>query len=143
MLIHDDIYTWKGWGGTMRLGSGKCRLRIYDLNRGGKKRLAHLKPIIAVVSDVEGSKATVKSCTSHIATQVTQAFNIDPHRMLWIEYYPEDTYGPQRSKVIPERFDAVEFTWHGGNAIDPRWKDLKSPMLDIVKELVNNSSFAL
>ncbi|MFH2219493.1 MAG: hypothetical protein ABII68_07535 [Pseudomonadota bacterium] len=136
MLIHDDTYTWKGWGGTLSLGSGKCRLRIYDLDKDGKKRLAHLKSIIVVVSDVPGSKASVKSCTSHIATRVTQEFNIDPNRMLWIEHYPEDTYGPQGSKVLPERLEAVEFKWHGENAIDPMWKDLISPMLDIVKDLI-------
>ena len=136
MLIHDDIYSWRGWGGKLRLGSGKCRLRIYDLNRSNEKRLTHLKSIIVVVSDVPDSNVSVKSCTSHIATRVAQEFGIDPHRMLWVEYYPEETYGPQDSKILAERFESVEFTWHGENAIDPVWKVLTPPMLDVVKGLL-------
>jgi hypothetical protein len=138
MLIHDDIFSWSGWGGRLKLGSGRCRLRIYDLKEGDKKGLMHLRSIIVVISDVPGSNMSVKSCTSHIATLVAKEFNIDPHRMLWIEYYPENRYGVDEIKVIPERFDAVEFTWHEDNAIQPKWRALKTPLLDEIKKLVNS-----
>jgi hypothetical protein len=138
MLIHDDIFSWSGWGGRLKLGSGRCRLRIYDLKEGDKKGLMHLRSIIVVISDVPGSNMSVKSCTSHIATLVAKEFNIDPHRMLWIEYYPENRYGADEIKVIPERFDAVEFTWHEDNAIQPKWRALKTPLLDEIKKLVNS-----
>lgn len=138
MLIHDDIFSWSGWGGRLKLGSGRCRLRIYDLKEGDKKGLMHLRSIIVVISDVPGSNMSVKSCTSHIATLVAKEFNIDPHRMLWIEYYPENRYGVDEIKVIPERFDAVEFTWHEDNAIQPKWRALKPPLLDEIKKLVNS-----
>jgi hypothetical protein len=138
MLIHDDIFSWSGWGGRLKLGSGRCRLRIYDLKEGDKKGLMHLRSIIVVISDVPGSNMSVKSCTSHIATLVAKEFKIDPHRMLWIEYYPENRYGADEIKVIPERFDAVEFTWHEDNAIQPKWRALKPPLLDEIKKLVNS-----
>ena len=138
MLIHDDIFSWSGWGGRLKLGSGRCRLRIYDLHEGDKKGLMHLRSIIVVISDVPGSNMSVKSCTSHIATLVAKEFKIDPHRMLWIEYYPENRYGADEIKVIPERFDAVEFTWHEDNAIQPKWRALKPPLLDEIKKLVNS-----
>jgi hypothetical protein len=138
MLIHDDIFSWRGWGGKLMLGSGKCRLRIYDLKKGNKKDLMHLRPIIVVVSDVSDSKMDVRSATSHVATLVTKEFNIDPHRMLYIEYYPEHTYGMDDKYVISEKFDAVEFTWHDGMAIKPQWRTLKPPLLDEIKKLVNS-----
>lgn len=138
MLIHDDIFSWSGWGGRLKLGSGRCRLRIYDLKEGDKKGLMHLRSIIVVISDVPGSNMSVKSCTSHIATLVAKEFNIDPHRMLWIEYYPENRYGVDEIKVIPERFDAVEFTWHEDKAIKPKWRALKPPLLDQIKKLANS-----
>jgi len=56
MLVHDDMFSWEGWGGRLKLGSGKCRLRIYDLKKDDKKGLMHLRPIIVVVSDVPGSE---------------------------------------------------------------------------------------
>ncbi|MEJ2656403.1 MAG: hypothetical protein P8012_04300, partial [Desulfobacterales bacterium] len=117
MLIYDDIYSWSGWGGKLKLGSGKCRLRIYDLKKGNNRDLMHLRPIIVVVSDVKDSKISIRSCSSHIATLVTKAFNIDPLRMLWVEYYPEHKYGAGDTHSIPEKLDAVEFSWHGDKAI--------------------------
>ena len=138
MLIHDDIFSWSGWGGRLKLGSGRCRLRIYDLKEGDKKGLMHLRPVVVVISDVSGSNMSVKSCTSHIATLVAKEFNIDPHRMLWIEYYPENRYGADEIKVIPERFDAVEFAWHEDNAIQPKWRALTPPLLDEIRKLINS-----
>lgn len=136
MLIYDDTYTWSGWGGKLKLGSGKCRLRIYDLKKGNKKGLMHLRPIIVVVTDVQDSKMSVRSCTSHIATLVAKEFRIDPHRMLWIEYYPEHRYGTGDTHVIFEKIDAVEFEWHGDKAINPKWRSLKPPLLDEIKKLI-------
>ncbi|MGD8891619.1 MAG: hypothetical protein PVF94_01205 [Desulfobacterales bacterium] len=138
MLIHDDIFSWRGWGGKLMLGSGKCRLRIYDLKKGDKNDLMHLRPIIVIVSDVPDSKMEVRGATSHVATLVAKEFNIDPHRMLYIEYYPEHSYGVNDKYVISEKFDAVEFTWHDGMAIKPKWRTLKPPLLDEIKKLLNS-----
>jgi hypothetical protein len=136
MLIYDDIYAWSGWGGKLKLGSGKCRLRIYDLKKGNKRGLMHLRPIIVVVSDVKDSTISIRSCSSHIATLVTKAFNIDPLRMLWVEYYPEHKYGAGDTRFIPEKLDAVEFSWHGDKAIQPRYRPLMPPLLDEIKKLI-------
>ena len=137
MLIHDDIFYWSGWGGRLGLGSGKCRLRIFDLKKSKAKDLTHLRPIIVVVSDISESNVSVRSCTSHIATLVAEEFNIDPHRMLWIEHYPENKYGIEDIHVIPEKFDAVEFIWHEGKAIQPKWRTLKPPLLDEIRSLTS------
>ena len=72
MLIYDDIYSWEGWGGKLRLASGKCRLRIFDLKKGNKKGLAHLRPIIVIAADVPESRMSVRSCCGHIATCITK-----------------------------------------------------------------------
>jgi len=89
----------------------------------------HLRPIIVVVSDVEDSKMSVRSCSSHIATLVSKEFNIDPHRM---------QYGVDPLHDIPEKFDAVEFEWHGDKAIQPKWRELKAPLLDEVENLIRD-----
>lgn len=134
MLTHDKIYSWKGWGGKLNLASGKCWLRIYDLKKGAKKGVLLLHPIIIIVSDVPESKMSVRSCAGHIATMVTYDFKIDYHRMLWIEYYPVKYYGEKNEHIIPETFEAVEFIWHDGMAIKPKWRILKPPILD---EIIN------
>jgi len=136
MTIYDDIFSWEGWGGQLRLASGKCRLRIYDLEQEKAGSLSHLRPIIVVVSDIPESRMSVRSCTAHIATNVTQQFNIQPHRMLFIEYYPETAYGERNENIISEKYDAVDFTWQEGRAIDPRWRTLKLPLLDVIKKIV-------
>jgi hypothetical protein len=139
MLIFDDIYSWEGFGGILRLASGKCRLRIFDLKKSDKKGLAHLRPIIIIVSDVADSQMSVRSCCGHIATGVAREFSIKPERMMFIEHYPQTVYGEQQNHVIAEKYDVVDFNWHEDKAIQPQWRTLKPPMLDVVKDLVENN----
>jgi hypothetical protein len=136
MLIYDDIFSWEGWGGELRLASGECRLRIFNLEKEKANGLAHLRPVIIIVSDVPKSPMSVRSCSGHIATNVTKQFNIEPHRMLFIEYYAQNVYGEHQEHVIPEKYDVVDFTWHEGRAIEPKWRTLKSPLLDVIKQIV-------
>jgi hypothetical protein len=67
---------------------------------------------------------------------IAKDFNIAPHRMLFIEYYPEKTYGTEDDRVISEKFDLVEFTWHKDKAIQPKWKSLAPPLLEKIKNLI-------
>jgi len=135
MIIHDDIFSWEGFGGKLRLANGKCRLKIFDLSKGSKKGLAHIRPLIVIVSDIPDSSMSVRSCSSHISTMVAKEFDIDPSRMLFIEYYPPASYGENKENVIAERFEAVDFTWHGDKALEPTYRKLTSLMLETVKEL--------
>ncbi len=141
-LIHDAVYRWPGWGGRMQLGSGRCRLRIFDLRRGPANGLCHLKPIIAVVSDLPKKRLndmSVRSCTGHIATCVARDFAIDPQRMLWIEYYPERHYGTHRERTVAQSLVAVDLTWHQDLAIEPRWRPLQPPLSDAVLEMLKTT----
>ena len=139
MLIYDNIYHWKGWGGKLGLASGSCRLRIFDQKKGELKDLVLMRPVIVIVSDVPGNDMSVRSCAGHIATTVTKDFGINPQRMLWVEYYPASEYGREQVHTVPEKYDSVEFTWKSDMAIFPKWRTLKSPMLDEVKSLVKTS----
>lgn len=140
MLIHDDIFDWEGWGGKLRLGSGKCRLRIYDLRRGDTGGLAHLRPIIVVVSDVPDSPMSVRSCAGHIATTVIRKFDIDQNRMMFIEYSEPKRYGENDEHLIPERFEIIEFAWHGDKALSPVWRSLTPPLLATLVDLMGKDS---
>lgn len=135
MLIHDDIFSWEGFGGKLRLANGKCRLKIFDLSKGSGKGLAHIRPLIVIVSDIPDSGMSVRSCSSHIATMVTKEFGMDPNRILFIEYYPSTSYGENKENVIPERYEAIDFTWYQDKALEPKYRKLTSPMLETVKEL--------
>lgn len=124
----------------MRLGHGECRLRIFDLRKDpAPKGISFLKPVIVILTDIPESKMTVRSCTSHIATCVTRDFRIDPSRMLWVEYYPRTHYGQQGERTIAERLEAVEFDWMEDKAIKPRWRPLKPPLLEAIKELISEN----
>ena len=137
MIIYDDIFSWEGWGGLLKLASGRCHLKIFDLTKGSDSTVAVLRNIVVVASDIPGSKMTIKSCSGHIATKITEKFNIDPSRMLFVEYYPDVVYGNQNQYVIPEKYESIEFEWHGERAINPKSRLLKPPMLDVVKDLLN------
>jgi hypothetical protein len=140
LLIFDDIFNWEGWGGKLNLGSGRCRLRIYDLKKENIHALRYLRPFIVVVSDIPESKMSIRSCAGHIATTVSRKFNFDHHRMLYIEYYPASSYGSHDEHMIPERCDIVDFAWREENAIYPRWRTLKPPMKDSIMNLINDQA---
>ncbi len=145
MLIYDDLYKWDGWGGMFKLGSGRCRLRIFDLKKKGGKSPVPLKPFIIIVTDIPFAKRapnqmTIKSCASHIATKVVREFKINPTRMVWIEYYPEDPDNYKLKYKNREFFEEVEFTWHGDYALQPGWKPLNPAMEKLVKSLLEENN---
>jgi hypothetical protein len=152
MLIYDGIYSWEGWGGKLNLGSGRCRMKIFDLDRergGSRKRsVAHMKPIVVVVSDMPRepswtpNQMTVKSCASHIATKVVREFNIDPERMLWVEHY--EATPPEEDVLYPceERFDEALFTWREEGALQKGWKPLSPPLRALVQKLLADAADA-
>lgn len=140
MLIYNDIYEWEGWGGKLRLASGKCRLWVFDRKKdAGDKTVTILRPKVVVVSDVNDSKMSVRSCAGHIATKVTRDFEIDPQRMLYVEYYPAVRYGMRHEYEIPEQYVAVDFAWDQGRAIHPRWRHLQPPLLGVVTDLMETT----
>jgi hypothetical protein len=142
MMIYDDIFAWEGFGGVYQLAAGKCRLRIFDLGKGDQRGVAHLKPIMVVVSDLPEDQrqlrnVTVRSCASHIATTVTQKFHIDPHRMNYVEYSPPSTYGDRNQHRIEAKYEAVDFTWFEDKALHPKWRPLPSALRDVVAGIVS------
>ncbi len=132
MLIYDDIFNWEGFGGKLKLASGKCWLKIYDLSGDQTDGLLLLKPIIVIARDHPGSKMSVRSCASHIATMVSQKFHVPPGRMQFVEYYPQKIYGKEAKRLIPEIVEAVDFTWKEDVAIHPK---LRSPSPLLLKRL--------
>jgi hypothetical protein len=144
MLIHDDVFSWKGFGGVLELASGQCRLRIFDLGKPGSGKVTPLKPKVVVVSDLPQNgrslkKLSVRSCAGHIATCVARDFKIDPHRMLYLEFQPASTYGRQGEHHIAAKLDVVDFQWLDGRAMHPKWRPLGQPLLDEVMDLVQQT----
>ena len=141
MLLHDDIFAWKGFGGVLALASGRCRLRIFDLGKAEGAKVRPIKPIVVVVSDLPTDSAafkklSVRSCAGHIATCVSRDFSIDPHRMLYLEYQPASTYGEHDEHTIVATLDVVDFQWLDSKALHPKWRPLNPPMREAILELI-------
>lgn len=137
MRIYDGFFSWEGFGGVYQLAAGQCRLWIFDLKKGPSTNVALLKPIMVVVSDlpdnpIDGKMMSVRSCAGHIATRVTEEFHIDHQRMVYVEYYPQSIYGDKSQHTIPAKFDAVDFTWHDGKALHPKWRPLEQPLQEML-----------
>jgi hypothetical protein len=135
-IIYNDQFEWVGWGGKLRLGSGKCWLRIFNLKGEDSGNLTPLKPIIVIVSDIPGGEMSVRSCAGHIATQIIARYNIDYHRMIYVEHYPAVIYGGNKNLEIPERFDRVEFIWHDDKAISPEWRPLSPSLIEMIENVL-------
>lgn len=142
MRIYDDIFSWNGFGGIFQLASGQCRLQIFDLRKGSGSKVAPMKPFIVVVSDLvdtdpDPKKMSVRSCAGHIATQVAEQFQIDPQRMVYVEFAQESIYGAQGQHRIPAKYESVDFSWHGGKALHPRWRPLETHLKETLVELMD------
>ncbi len=141
MLIYDNIFKWDGWGGRLKLASGQCLMRIFDQSPADDKQPVMIKPIIVIVSPLDNNvpslrTVSIRSCAGHIATQVVDRFELDPDRMLYIEYYPEKRYGQDNQKVIAERFERADFQWHGELALHPNWHPIPPNWIEHIKPLV-------
>jgi len=139
-IIYDDVFHWKGFGGRLQLATGSCRLWIFDRGREASSQVSHLRRYVVVAADSSESRLSVKSCVSHIATQVAEQFQIEPQRMLFLEYYPEKTYGAGDENIIAERYDKVDFTWYENKAMHPKWQPLEPPQLETVRNLMQEVS---
>lgn len=143
IIRYDDIFAWDGWGGEFKLTSGRCHLWIYDLQPSGEQGPVFLKPMIVVVSDLPESYGTrgvmsIRSCAGHIATQVTRQFQINPERMLYVEYHPKRTYGQSPVRTVPERYEVVDFKWRDEKAFAIKWRTLDPRLRDQVKGLMKD-----
>ena len=141
MILFKGIYKWDGWGGRLKLASGQCVLRLYDMTREENESLAFLKPFIALVTDHPDSAMSIKSCAGHIATCIIKDFSIDPARMTYIEYYPAVTYGDKKQYEIREHFETLEFVWCDGKALHPKWRELSEAMLKQIKPLAEGMDY--
>jgi hypothetical protein len=144
MLIHDDVFEWDGWGGQLNLCSGQCRLRIFNLKDQKDNGLTPLKPYMVLTSELAGKKnprswVTMRSMAGHIATLICEKWNIDPQRMVYIEYYPGTSYGSEEEHHVSERMESAIFEWHENRAMNPVWHPLKSPLLEWLKEAIQEN----
>jgi hypothetical protein len=138
-IIYDGIHEWEGWGSALRLGSGKCRLRLFTLKSDTAKGLISLKSTVAVVSDLPDSPLSVRSCAPHISASIAEKFNIDIRRVMYVEYYPESSYGQKKERTLPARYDVADFTWHKKNAPEIKWHSLNADVLEIVEKYINTA----
>jgi hypothetical protein len=117
---------------------------MFDLRKGKRGDVSLLKPVIVIASDIPfeqrgPNQMTVKSCASHIATNLVKQFGIPPNRMMWVEYYPGPVQGENLRYTPQEHFDEGEFTWKDGEAFTPRWKPLNPAVEKLVRELLADS----
>jgi hypothetical protein len=99
-----------------------------------------MQPLVGVVKEIDpDNPISLRSVTSHIATQVTRNFNIDPRRLLWLEYAPARTYGGKTPRTLPGHLDVVDMNWVEGKAMIPKWRPLDEPLRSLVKDLISES----
>lgn len=144
MRIYEGLFSWEGFGGVYQLAAGQCRLWIFDLSKDPHSKVALMKPFVVVVSDQPDPepkyrKMSVRSCAGHIATGITAQFQIDPQRMIYVEYHPQSVYGDQGQHLIPATFEAVDFVWHDVKALHPKWRPLDASLQDTLVELMATS----
>jgi hypothetical protein len=62
---------------------------------------------------------------------------------MYLEYYPESVYGERQDHLIAEKYEAVDFNWTEGGAIQPKWRVLQDPLLASIKKIVSEPDASL
>jgi hypothetical protein len=142
-LLYDDLFEWEGWGGHLKLASGRCRLLLCDLGRD-RRGAVRLKPLVAVAREISDAprvagRLAIRSCAGHIATEICRRFAVAPQKLLYVEYYPPSRYGHRGQFTVAERFEAARFQWHGTRAMNPKWFPLEERLVEALKPLVAKS----
>ena len=141
-FIHNNTFAWEGWGGLIRLEAGQCQLWLFDLRQVPRRPegMIFMQPYVGVVKETEpDNPVSLRSMTSHVATMVVRRFNLDPRRLLWVEYVPAQTYGSRQQRTVPEKLDLVELNWVEAKAMTPSWRPLDEPLRSLVKEIISSS----
>ena len=100
-------YEYKGYHGAPSV----CGLEIRALEVG----------TLVVVTELPDNPGTsVTNMAENLATDVCRANNISPHKLIWVEHYPER--GTPLS-VLPETWDEVffDFDYRVGSFTKARW----------------------
>lgn len=135
-IIFDDRYEWSGkktgrrnpvnwWGGA-------CHLKILDL-AAGKSGVPMIKPIVIIIKDTsEGSSS--KICAPELVKYVCRDFQLDIHKLLWIEYnpVPEPGFEVARFQPVAEISDETLYTVN--------WRPIRPNELEMIKPFCQEAS---
>lgn len=97
--------------------SGRCRVRIYQRNRG-----AHTV-LLTELSINTGE--SISSACDRIATDLAAKKKLNPKTTRWIQHDP--TLDDQS-----EVFDEVQFTWNDATASTPQWQHLDNEQVELL-----------
>jgi hypothetical protein len=59
--------------------------------------------------------------------------------MVYVEFCPQSVYGNENQHIIPATFDTVDFTWHDGKALHPKWRPLEPSFQETLAALIAES----
>ena len=107
-----EIFKFEGFHGT----SAICGLQVYD-------RLSDNR-VVVVVTELEENKGTsITNAAETLATQVCRARKISPHRLVWIEHYPQRG---SALRPLEPTWDILTFEWDWKRMefAEARWKPL-------------------
>ena len=103
MIVYEGDYSWQGnavrkerpiswWASTYHL-------KIVDLGRRADG-VVYLKPVIVKIHDT-GRGASVVNCLPELAKRICAEFELDIHRVLWVEESSDDDRSVQVASFEP------------------------------------------
>ena len=97
--------------------TGVCRIEVLPLADG--------RTTIIATELAENTGTSITNAAEQAATEACRRFNIDPHRLVWIEHYNSESY---RQRSREETYDLVSFSSINPVAAvifdDPDWKPM-------------------
>ena len=84
----------------------RCEVDIYK-GLGSYNRLA----VVILTEIAENKGKSVTNAFEHIATKIVHQKRLNPHRVLWIEHYPDRNTREMTLPILNESYSLVSLDW--------------------------------
>ena len=84
----------------------RCEVDIYK-ELGSYNRLV----IVILTQIAENQGKSITNAFERIATEIVRQKRLNPHRVLWIEHYPDRNKGGGKNSILDESYSLVSLDW--------------------------------
>ena len=141
ITLYNGPFEWENDAPGIHHQRWQCHLHVFNLDQVPELDFKLIRPIAVVATMIsendQPGNTSIRSFAHHIATKACADFDLDPTRILFVEYVAPREFGRVERRHLPARFFAGDFRWHNGRAMYPHWQELEDPLKTTIQQLLD------
>ena len=141
ITLYNGPFEWENDAPGIHHQRWQCHLHVFNLDQVPDLDFKMTRPMAVVATaikehDQPGNKS-IRSFAHQILTKACEDFQLDPARVMFVEYVAPREFGRKESRQLPARLFAGDFRWHNGRAMYPHWQELENPLKTTIQQLLD------